>query len=371
MVMSIYQERVRALQKQMAKDEVDSVLIMDMANYVYYTGDMRKQPRAFVPREGEPALLVFKGEQEKVKKSSWIKDVRPYTAVHEMITAIIDLVKEYGYDEGTIGLNMDFSLPAFLYERFKLANPTVNVIDASDTLIEQRMVKSPDEIKLIQKAQEIATKGIDTAREILRPGITEEDVLTEIMYTMRKAGASGFGFEPFVNAGERSHSLHGMATDNVVKDGDPVLIDVAPVYKGYNGNLTRVLTVGPPSEGLVEVTDAYSTARQAALDTALPGSKVMNLDHAFYGVLKERDMGDFQIRGIAHGIGLSFEEKPFSTIFPEHMMEPLQENMVLSFGHPILWVPGKGAVRIEDVFHLTKEGPKQLVDYDSGTIEVG
>ncbi|MFQ5832403.1 MAG: M24 family metallopeptidase [Candidatus Thorarchaeota archaeon] len=365
-----YEERVKNLQLQMSKDEIDAIVIMDLANYVYYTGDLRKQPRAFIPQEGNPALLVFRGESESLKQASWIKDVRPYTAVHEMIVAIINLLKEHGCEEGTVGLHMDFSLPAFLYERFKLANPTVSVVDASDTLIEMRLTKSPSEIELMRKAQEIAAKGMDTAQEFLRPGVSEQEVLAEITYTMRREGASGFGFEPFVNSGERSQGLHGVATDRVVQHGDPVLIDVSPMYRGYHGNLTRVLNLGPPSQGLVQVSEAYDHARKAAMDAARPGVKVMQLDNAFYGALKEHGMGDYQIRGIAHGIGLNFEEKPFSTIFPEHMMVRLREDMVLSFGHPILWVPGKGAARIEDVFHLTSEGPEQLVEYDSGIIGV-
>ncbi len=369
--MNVYQERIRALQGLMKRDGIDAIMILDLQNYYYFTGDLRKQPRVFIPREGDPSILVFNGEEDIVRRDCWIKDVRTYNAVHQMMVAIIDLVREHGYSEGTVGMNFDFSLPAFLHERFKLANPSVKVVDAKDTIMELRMVKSQQEVELIRKAEEIAVAGLEWARILMRRGMTEIELAGEIEYAMRRAGAEGFSFPTFVNAGERVSSLHGMATANRLKTGDPVLIDVGPVFSGYSGNMTRIFSLGRPSESLVELVKVYLEAREAAIDAAKPGVRVMMLDNAFYEALKKYGWGEYQIRGIAHGVGLNFEEKPFSTIFPEDMLVELEENMVLSFGHPILWVPGKGAARVEDIFLLTKGGPERLVDYPTDIISVG
>lgn len=369
--MNPYSERVRHLQALMEEKDVDALIIIDLPNYYYFTGDWRKQPRVFIPREGEPTLIVFAGEEEQVREGCWIKDVRGYRAVHEMMMAIIGLLKDHGYDEGTVGLVMDFSLPAFLYERFKLANPGVKVVDATDLVMELRMIKAPEEIEAIRRAEEIAVEAFERAKEVIKPRVTELDVAMEIEYTMRKAGAMGFSFPTFVNAGEKSKCLHGMATENVIREGDPILIDVGPLYKGYSGDMTRMFSVGEPKGNLRRLMEIYLEARGAAIEAARPGVRVMELDNAFYQILKDYDLGEYQIRGIAHGVGLNFEEKPFSTIFPEDSLVELREDMVLSFGHPLLWVPGRGAVRVEEIYQLTSEGALPLVEYPTEIIVVG
>lgn len=367
---SIFERRTRNLQKLMKEEGFDGVLLFDLPNYFYYTGDVRKQPRAYIPAEGDPTLLAFSGDVDDARNSSWVKDVRPYNAMHEMMVAIMGIIRSTGKEKPVLGASFDFHLPAFLVERFKLANPMAAMKDASDILMAQRIVKSGDELENLAKAQRIATEGMERAREVIRPGVPEYEVSAEIEYTVRKKGAEGLGFGSFVNSGPRAQGIHGLATRRVIEPGDPVLIDLSPVYKGYCGNLTRVFSVGRPAPGLKEVAQAFLEARGKALEAVLPGKRVMDVDNAFYESLKKDGLGGHQIRGALHGIGLAFEEKPFPTIFPEHMVFELRQDMTVSVGHSLLYVPGKGAARFEDVYRVTAKGAEPLAPYEEGVIEV-
>jgi len=360
---TIFEMRTRNLQRLLREAKFDALLVFDLPNYYYYTGDLRKQPRAFIPAEGDPVLLAFSGDVEDARRTSWVKDVRPYTAMHEMMVAIMGLMKATRKDRPVIGANFDFHLPAFLVERFKLANPQAIMRDASDILMEQRTVKSEDEVENIAKAQRAAIAGMERAREVLRPGVAEFEVSAEIEYTIKRAGAESLSFSSFVNSGPRAQGIHGMATRRRLEAGDPVLIDVSPVYKGYCGNLTRVFNLGEPSPGLREVAQAYAEAREKAVAAVRPGSKMMEIDNAFYSSLKDRGLGEYQIRGVSHGIGLAFEEKPFPTIFPEHMICELRKGMTISVGHSLLYVPGKGAARFEDVYEVTDTGVRPVAPF--------
>lgn len=141
-VTNAFETRTRNLQKLVREEKFDGILLFDLPNYFYYTGDVRKQPRAYIPAEGEPTLLTFSGDVEDAKISSWIKDVRPYNAMHEMMVAIMAIMRSTGKEKPVIGANYDFHLPAFLVERFKLANPLAVMKDASDLLMAQRVMKS-------------------------------------------------------------------------------------------------------------------------------------------------------------------------------------------------------------------------------------
>jgi Xaa-Pro aminopeptidase len=366
----VYEDRTRELQRLMKGERLDGILIFDLANYFYYSGDLRKQPRAYIPAEGQPTILAFAGDVEDVKRSSWIQDVRPYTAMHEMMVAVMHLMKDTGKERPVLGANFDFHLPAFLVERFKLANPQVTIKDASDILMQQRIVKSSGEIENLAMAQRIATFGMERAREVIKAGAHEYEVAAEIEHEIRRKGAEALSFGSFVNSGPRSLGIHGMATRRKIEPGDPVLVDVSPVYNGYCGNLTRLFHVGKPKQELVEISEAFVAAKQSAVDAAKIGAKVMDLDNAFYESLKTKGLGEYQVRGISHGIGLAFEEKPFPTIFPEHMIFELRRDMTISIGHSLLYVPGKGAARFEDVYRATEKGAEPLVRYDSSLIVV-
>ena len=96
---------------------IDVLVILGIESYLYFTGDIRKQPRLLIPAEGEPSLIVFDSEKDEVERSSWIKDVITYRATHEMMLSIIQFFNNLKIDKPKVGIEMIFSTPAFLLER--------------------------------------------------------------------------------------------------------------------------------------------------------------------------------------------------------------------------------------------------------------
>ncbi|MEM2894036.1 MAG: Xaa-Pro peptidase family protein [Candidatus Bathyarchaeia archaeon] len=366
---SVYRDRVARLKSLMEEWGVDLIAILDDENYQYLSGEFRRQPRLYIPRDGEPLILVFRGEVEEAERSTWIRDVRSYNSLHEMMMHVIGFIKEYNVK--TVGFDFEFALPAFLLERFKTANPTVRVIDVREMLMDLRMIKTSEEISLIKKAQEIARVGMETAREVLKEGVREREVAAEIDYAMRRRGAMKFGFPTFVNSGYRSNSLHGWVSEKEITRGELILIDVGPNYLGYNGDMTRMFFIGEPDDHKKGLIELYLRARRSAVKAAKPGAMMMSLDEAASKVVGEAGYGEYYVRGIAHGIGLAFEERPFPTIFPEDYVVELKSDMTISIGHSILSIPGMGGARVEDVYIITERGSEPLVEYEEGLIAVG
>ncbi len=356
----IYTQRIERLQRNMDAQDVDALLILSAADYVYFIGDLRRQPRAIIPRQGPPILLAFAPELEEVRRTTGLADVRTYTAMHEMMVAIMGFFKGLGKEHPRVAVEMEFATPAFLIERFKLANPRVQLVDSKPLVSPLRRVKDPEEVALIRRAAELADLGIERARRVIRPGVTEAEVALEVEYAVRKAGADRLGFPMFVNSGYRSLWLHGMATDKRIEPGDLVIVDIGPVYRGYNADICRTFSVGEPSEKARALYGLYRQMQATALAAARPGVALHQVEAEIEQVLAESGYRDHYVRGFMHGVGLGFEETPFPTIFPEDILAPLEAGMVLAAGHPTLAVPGIGGVRVEDTVHLTDGGPVYL-----------
>ncbi len=361
--MSVHRERYERVRELMQQHGIDAFLILTLEDYFYFTGDIRKQPRALIFRNGDPALLVFSGEVDEARKNTFIEDIRGYTNLHEMMVNIMGLLKDRGASEGKLAVQMEFGTPAFLLDRFKMANPGVKVVDSKPITAPLRSRKSPEEVEAIRLAASIAEKGMDAAINAVREGVTELDVAAEAEYAMRKAGAERIAFPVFVNSGKRSGWLHGMATRKKIQKGDLVLIDVGPVHMGYVADMARTVVVGEPTAEQRRMHETYVSAAERLLDTARPGMRLFELEQVVQSEFDRHGYGDRFVRGFTHGIGLAFEEFPFPTIFPEDVMAELKAGMTLVTGHSVLAVPGTGGVRVEDTFLLTENGAELITRY--------
>ncbi|MFQ5761404.1 MAG: M24 family metallopeptidase [Candidatus Bathyarchaeia archaeon] len=369
--MNIYEDRVRRFQQIMREKKVDGYMILTEPDYMYFMGEYRHQPRAFIPKEGDPFIIAFEGELKDAQSSSWVKQIRTFKSVAEMMRKVHDLIRELGYEKGTIAVELFFGTPTFLLERFKKINPQIKIVDSQEIVSPLRMIKSSDELEIMRKTAELAQVGLKRGLDVLREGVTENDVAAEIEYAYRKAGTEGVSIPTFVNSGVRSGWLHGFSTSKVIRKGELVLIDVMPMYGGYRGDLARMAVIGSADARKKQMYETYLKAREAALDIIKPQVGVSALDDAAAQVFKHAGLDEYFVRGIAHGLGLNFEETPASTINPADAMVQLQSGMVLSVGHSVLSIPGVGGVRLEDMVLVKEDGYEFLTRFPNELNEIG
>ncbi|MCJ7497638.1 MAG: Xaa-Pro peptidase family protein [candidate division Zixibacteria bacterium] len=368
--MELYKERVRKAQELMQKIGLDVLLILSPENFFYFTGDLRKPPRILIPKQGEPTLMVFASELEEVKKSNWIHNIKTYRALHEMMLRIIEYLSSLGIEHPKVGVEMEFATPAFLLDRFKMANPQVEVLDAKPVLGELRKRKNKTEIECIRKACQIADSGMELAMKMIREGIKEMEIAFEVEFQMRKAGADRIAFPIFVNSGYRSLWIHGTATEKKIERGDFILIDLGPVYKGYCGDICRTFVLGKVTDKQKQLHSVYSQMQLAVMESIKPGVKLFELEEKAYQIANKAGFGEYYIRGFVHGLGLNFEELPFPTIFAEDIMEEVCSNMTLAVGHSVLSVPHIGGARVEDTVLVKEDGIEMLTKFPRGLKEL-
>jgi Xaa-Pro aminopeptidase len=226
-----------------------------------------------------------------------------------------------------------------------------------------RMIKEPEELALLTEAQRIAGLGMDRARELLRSGVSAQDIATEATYTMMRAGAEGTSTPIYVNFGVETCMLHGRLSPAPLERGQLVLIDLTPTVEGYCANLARTFVLGEPDVRQAELIAAYREIVVSVRGAMRPDVTVGQLDERAHDACAAHGFGDYQVYGIGHGIGLRFEEPPASTIIPPHKNLPLAEGMTVTIGHTILAIPGFGGVRFEDIYRVGAAGSEILFDY--------
>ena len=365
-------QRIAKAQELMKKEGMLGLMIMNHDDYIYFFGDHRVQPRAIIPASGPPILIGFSAEEQELRDQIDDAEIRFFSHIGEQISNVKEVFKSLfkgpppglGHREKPkVGMQMWFHTPAFLVDLFRKVNKQVELVPSDPVMDKLRMVKDESEIAKMRTAQAIAARGMDRAKELLKPGITGHELATEITYTMMKEGAEGTSTPIHINSGKRSCWIHGTVTKEPINKGELVVINLTPMYEGYCSNLARTFTVGKPNTLQEKLLDTYIEMHELTRRELKPGNTVSYLDKIGKEICDRRDLGKYHIKGISHGIGLRFEENPASTIIPAHSKTEILKNMTMTVGHTILAVPGTGGVRFEDVYLVTEDGGESLFPY--------
>ncbi len=381
--MEVRYERIARVQAAMREQGLIAIVILNHDDYRYLFGEDRTQPRALIPFQGPPELIAFTGEEPELRAALADGKVRVFGSVGGQINDIVGRIRELvaegaaaGVSSGAsgrprVGMQMWFHTPAFLVDLFRQVNPEVEVVSSDPVMDPLRMVKDAEEIGLMTEAQRIAGVGMDRARELLRPGVTAQEIATEATYAMMRAGAEGTSTPLFVNFGIETCMLHGRLSPKPLERGELALIDLTPQVDGYCANLARTFVLGEPDARQAELLAAYREIVADVRAAMRPGVTTAQLDAKAKEACARHGLAEHQVYGIGHGIGLRFEEPPASTIIPPHRSLPLLEGMTVTIGHPVLAIPGFGGVRFEDVYRLTATGPEILFDYPIDPVVAG
>lgn len=244
--------------------------------------------------------------------------------------------------------------------------PHENLKDATNQLDAQRLIKSPGELALMQKAIDLSVDAHLDAMKTMRPGLFEYQIAARMKEIHEWGGCEREAYAPIVGAGFDSTILHYSPLDHQIKDGDVVVIDVGGEYGGYAADITRTLPAnGKFTPRQLEIYDIVLGAQQAVIDAIKPGATMYGGQHSLQQIATDyidqsagrdkegRTLGRYFIHGISHYIGLDVHD-------PGDRNLALQPGMVIS-AEPGIYIPEENlGIRIEDDVLVTPDGHKVL-----------
>jgi Xaa-Pro aminopeptidase len=166
--------------------------------------------------------------------------------------------------------------------------PPRTIIDPSSILHEMRVLKSPDEVEIMQRAADIAAEAHVEAMKSVRAGMMEYEVEAMLEAYFRKHGASGSSYTSIVGGGGNATVLHYIDNKDQLKDGDLLLVDAGAEYKGYASDITRTFPInGKFSDAQRDIYDLVLKCQKSCVDMVRPGVRLEDLKTHSIEVLTE------------------------------------------------------------------------------------
>jgi methionyl aminopeptidase len=176
-------------------------------------------------------------------------------------------------------------------------------------------IKGAREIEAMREAGRLAAEALVAVADIIRPGITTEDINRFVHEDTLRVGAKpaplGYkGFPKSVCTSINEVVCHGIPNPNrVLKDGDIINVDVTHLYKGYHGDTSATFYVGTPSETAKRVTEVARRSLELGIAQVKPGGRLGDIGAAIQEFAESRGCSvvrDF----VGHGIGRVFHDEP-------------------------------------------------------------
>ncbi|WP_332678389.1 M24 family metallopeptidase [Brevundimonas sp.] len=351
------QARMAGLRREMETAGVEAVLLGSTSSLRYFTGlDWYPSERlvgAVVHASGGLDYITPRFELEKIEGLitlpgeilTWEEDQSPWRLVADRIG-------------GKGRLAVDERMALAMYRSLRAEIDDARLVDAAPLIHPLRSRKSPAEIALMRHAKAITIEVHRRAHEQLRAGQRASEVVRFIDDQHRALGGSGNSF-CIVSFGEDTSLPHGGEGDRALAPRDVVLIDTGTRIDGYSSDITRTYVFGEATPEVRIVWEAEKRAQAAAFEAARPGAACEAVDAAARRSLQADGFGPgYSLPGLphrtGHGIGLDIHEGPYLV---KGDVTPLATGMCFS-NEPMIVVPGKFGVRLEDHFHMTDTGPE-------------
>jgi Xaa-Pro dipeptidase len=351
------QARLAGLRSGMEAAGVGTVLLGSTSSLRYFTGvDWYASERlvgALVHAAGGLDYITPRFELEKVEGLislpgdilTWEEDESPWRLVADRI--------------GRAGrMAVDERMALAMYRSLRAEIDDGRLADAAPLIHPLRSRKSPAEIALMSHAKAITIEVHRRAHDQLQAGQRASEVVRFIDEQHRALGGSGNSF-CIVSFGDDTSLPHGGEGDRALAPGDVVLIDTGTRIDGYSSDITRTYVFGEATPEVRRVWEVEKRAQAAAFEAARPGVPCEAVDAAARWSLEADGFGPgYSLPGLphrtGHGIGLDIHEGPYLV---KGDATPLATGMCFS-NEPMIVVPGRFGVRLEDHFHMTDTGPE-------------
>jgi len=352
--------RIEKARRLMAANGIGAIFLEGGSSMFYFTGvRWGNSERTFgvvIPAKGELAWVTPAFEEQRARELiKFSNDVRTWQEDESPYKLIAGILRDRGVATGTIG--MEERVRFFIYDGVRQELPTARFVSATPVTAGCRMIKSPAEIAIMQRANEITLAAIGASFKTLKPGMTNRQLGANVAEATRRLGGTADG--ALVIFGKYTAFPHGSVQPQALRDGDVVLIDAGCTVDGYTSDITRTTVFGKPTQRQRDIWELEKRAQSAALAAAQVGATCESVDAAARKVLVAAGFGpDYRMPGLphrtGHGIGIDGHEW---TNFVRGNKTKLEPGMCFS-DEPTVAIDGEMGIRLEDCLYITPNGPK-------------
>ncbi|WP_430388823.1 M24 family metallopeptidase [Dyella sp. 20L07] len=353
-----YEHRLERARLLLRDCGADAVLITAGTSLRYFTGvawgASERLVGMLLTARGMPILVCPAFEVGSLERVLQVPvDIRLWEEHEDPQQLVADALRE----RSAGNLALDPAAPYLVAERLRAALGGKPLMDASAIVDGCRMCKSPAELVLMKQATAMTLQVHRLAAGLMREGISRTELVRFIDEAHRTMGADNGSTFCIVQFGQATAYPHGVPGEQYLAQNELVLIDTGCTVQGYHSDITRTYIFGQASDEQARIWDLEQAAQRAAFEAIRPGVSCESVDAAARAVVEKAGLGpDYRLPGIphrtGHGCGLSIHETPYLVRGDQTALQP---GMCCS-NEPMIVVPDRFGVRLEDHFYVTNEG---------------
>lgn len=240
--------------------------------------------------------------------------------------------------------------------------PAVAIEDINGDMAAMRAVKGEEEIAFMRQAQEHTRIAIEEMMRYAAPGMNERELEGAFDFALMKQGVRDHAFHSIFAGGKRATTLHYGENDQIVNDGEMLLIDLGSAYGNYCADISRTFPInGKFTDRQKELYNAVLEAQRIVIANAKPGLTTRDLNQMVIDYYETRldDLGlrkegktvrDYYYHGVSHQLGLDTHD------ICTDRERTLKPGMVITV-EPGLYVEDESiGIRIENDVLITEDG---------------
>lgn len=374
-----YHGRLTNTKMRMQEIGMDVLLITDPANMNYlsgYDGWSFYVDQMLVVSVDivQPIWIGRKMDANAAKVTTWLNEENilyyPEDHIHSQdkhpMEFIARVLQDLGLANRRIGLEMaSYYFSALAYEKLKVNLPNAKLVNASLLVNNVRIIKSDQEIHYMRRAAKIAEIGMNTAVLSIQEGVRECDAAANI-YRDLISGTDEFGGDypsivPLLPAGKNTSTPHITWTDRQYTNNEVVIIELAGCHRRYHAPMARTVSLGKPSEEVLETSKILVEGLNTAINVVKPGATCEEVELAWRAVISRYGIEKDSRMGYSVGIGYPPDWGEHTASIRNGDRTILQPNMTFHM-IPGLWFEDYG-VEISETIRVTESGCEVLTDF--------
>ena len=371
-----YNNRVSQLRSFMDKKNLEMIILTSMHNIAYYTGFIycsfgrpygcviTKDKISTISANIDASQPWRRSHCDNVIYTDWKRD--------NFLKAIVSII---GRDEPpkNIGLEYDH-ISLDLKEKIGSIFTFSIFFDVAKDLMQQRMIKSAEEIKVIKNGARIADLGGEEIVKNIYEGNTEIEIAIAGRDRMEREIAKSYPEAEYMDtwvwfqSGINTDGAHNPKTNRKLQRGDILSLNTFPMISGYYTALERTLFLDHADDSSLKAWEANVKVHKRGLELIKPGVKCSEICHELNELFAELGYLQYRTFGYGHSFGVlsHFYGREAGLELREDIDTILEENMVISM-EPMIMIPegkpGAGGYREHDIMVIKKMVQKILLNF--------
>jgi creatinase len=374
-----YNNRLNKLREVMSKNNLDMIILTSMHNIAYYTGFIYcsfGRPYGCVITEKKIVTISanIDGSQpwrrstcDNVIYTDWKRD--------NFLKAIVFIIgrdeppKNIGIENDHVTLEMNYKLQTvFSFSKFD---------DISKKLMELRMIKSKEEIKIIKNGARIADLGAEEIVKNIKVGESELEIAISGRDRMEREIAKTYPDAEYMDtwvwfqSGINTDGAHNPKTNRKLKSGDILSLNTFPMISGYYTALERTLFLEKIDDASLKAWEANIKVHERGIELIKPGAKCSEICKELNDLFAQLGYLQYRTFGYGHSFGVlsHFYGRESGLELREDIPTILKPNMIISM-EPMIMLPedkpGTGGYREHDILIINEKGAENISKFPFG-----